>query len=865
METILGARPRRRRQHVRRDRRSSPPAPPFWIGPAARLLAELETSGGGLPSAEARSRLARLGPNELVSRRRLEDVRELVRYAASPLVLILLVASVVSAALGQLVSAIVIALMLVLGMGLNVAQSYRSQSALRRLRQQVAHTALVVRDGVAREVPTREIVAGDLVRLAAGDLVPADARLLQAKDLFLNEAPLTGESLPKEKHAVDAGVVAPDPGEATPAVFAGTSVVSGTGLAIVARTGMATEIGQIAARLTAPAPETEFERGTRDFGRLILQSVIFLVLFVFLVNALGRREPIEAFLFAVALAVGLTPELLPMIVSVTLASGAIRMARRKVVVKQLAAVEDLGSMDILCADKTGTLTQGQITVDRHVGLLGENDEQVIRLAALNSAYQTGLRSPMDEAILGHQHPDVGRYAGVDEVPFDFVRRRVSVVVEGGGERLLITKGAPESVLAVCTSVALGGGSAPFDDDARARAEALFGRLSREGYRVLAVGVRAVAPQPAYGVADERDLTFAGYAAFLDPPLDDVDETVAALRADGVEVKILTGDNELVTRRICEQVGLDPGTIVPGASIDAMTDPALGALAERTAVFARVTPAQKSRIIQALRARGHVVGCLGDGINDAPALRAADVGISVQHAVEVAREAADIILLEKGLAVLHEGVVEGRRSFANIMKYVLMGTSSNFGNMLSMAAASVFLPFLPLLPLQILVNNFLYDISQVSIPSDRVDPAFMLKPRHWNVAFIRRYMLVLGPLSSLFDFATFALMLKVFGAGPALFRTGWFVESLATQTLVIFVIRTARRPWQTPPGRALAATVVGVLGVGVLLPYTPLAPWLGFTPLPPLFFAALAAMTVSYLAMVEIVKERFYRRYVVGPR
>jgi Mg2+-importing ATPase len=801
----------------------------------------------GLTSAEAATRLVRFGPNELAPPRRLEPLRQLLAWAGSPLIVILFLASAASAAFGQFWSSAVIALMILLGVALNFTQAYRSQVAARRLRERVAQRATVVRDGVPRELPVREVVPGDEVHLAAGDLVPADGGLLFAKDLFLNEAALTGESLPVEKHA------------AAP-VLRGTSVVSGVGVARIERTGAATELGRVAARLAGRPPETEFERGTRHFGFLILQVVVFLVLFVFLVNALLRRELLESFLFAVALAVGLTPELLPMIVSVTLASGAVRMAKKKVIVKQLAAIENFGSMDVLCSDKTGTLTQGEITVARHVDLRGAEDETVIRLAALNSVFQTGLKSPMDEAILRHEHPAAAAYVRVDEIPFDFTRRRVSVVVEDGGERLLITKGAPESVLPACARVRVDGAEPPLDAERLGEADALFRRLSAEGYRVLAVAARAVPPQAAYAVADERELTLAGFAAFLDPARADVAETLAALREDGIEVKILTGDNELVTRRICEQVGLVPGEIVLGAEVDRMTDPALAAVAERATVFARVSPMQKNRIILALRARGRVVGCLGDGINDAPALRTADVGISVDTAVDVARDAADIILLEKRLHVLHDGVEEGRRSFGNITKYVLMGTSSNFGNMVSMAAATLVLPFLPMLPLQVLLNNFLYDVSQVAIPSDRVDGSYLVKPKRWNVAFIRRYMLTIGPLSSIYDLLTFWVMLAVFHADEALFHTGWFVESLATQTLVIFVIRTAGPPWASPPSRALAAGVVGCALTGALLPFSPLAAWLGFVPLPPLFFGVLVVMIATYLGLVELVKRHFYRRY-----
>ena len=801
----------------------------------------------GLTSAEAAARLRRLGANEPAPPPRLAVLRELLRDVANPLVLVLLLASGVAATFGQFVSAAVTAAMIVLSVALNFAQSYRSQQAARRLRERVGQTATVVRDGVVTTVPLREVVPGDVIRLAAGDLVPADARLLQAKDLFLNEAALTGESLPSEKHVGDGG---------GGLILRGTSVVSGVGVAVVTATGPATQFGHVVAQLAARPSETEFERGTRRFGLLILKIVLFLVLFVFLVNALLRRDPLESFLFSVALAVGLTPELLPMIVSVTLAAGAVRMAQRKVIVKRLAAIENFGSLDVLCSDKTGTLTVGEIAVDRHVDVRGEEDETVIRLAALNSAFQTGLRSPMDDAILRHEHP-VADYSRVDEVPFDFSRRRVSVVVDGPDGRTLVTKGAPEGVLPLCTTVAIEGVAHPFDAEARTHAHELFERLSRDGFRVLAIAARPVPPQPAYGIAEERALTLAGFAAFLDPPRPDVGETVAALRADGIEVKIVTGDNELVTQRVCAQVGIEADPIVLGEAIDRMSDSALAAVAERTRVFARVSPVQKNRIVHALRARGHVVGVVGDGINDAPALRSADVGISVDTAVDVARDAADIILLEKALSVLHEGVLEGRRSFGNIMKYVLMATSSNFGNMLSMAVASLFLPFLPMLPLQILLNNFLYDLAQLAIPSDRVDATWQRAPRRWDVGFIRRYMLTIGPVSSVFDLVTFALMLGVFHAGVALFRTGWFVESLATQTLVIFVIRTGAAPWALAPGRGLTLGVVAALGVGVALPFTPLAPWLGFVPLPALFFGFLAAMTLGYLAVVEVVKRHFY--------
>jgi len=735
----------------------------FWAKPLDRVLDDLGSAPTGLSADEALARLKRFGANEPAPASRFEPLREIASYLVNPLVLILLCASAVSAIFGQVVSSIIVAAMLLLSISLNFTQTYQSQVAARRLREQVGQRATALRDGRPHEIPAREVVPGDVVRLVAGDLVPGDGRLLSSKELFLNEAALTGESLPREKDADAAVPAGATIAEAPTVVLQGTSVVSGLGEAVIVHTGPHTEFGQVAARLVGRPPETEFERGTRHFGMLILQVVLLLVFFVFLVNALLRRDPLESFPFAVALAVGLTPELLPMIVSVTLASGAVRMARKKVIVKRLAAIENFGSMDILCSDKTGTLTEGVITLALHVNVKGEEDESVIRLTALNSALQTGLRSPMDEAILRHQPVDLARNRLRDEIPFDFQRRRVSVVVEDGSGRILITKGAPESVLAACTSVEVAGGTAALDAAALGEAQALFRRLSSDGYRVLAVAYKPVEYQTAYTVPNECDLRLVGFAAFLDPPREGVAEMLTALRADGIDVKIITGDNELVTQHICRRVGLAADEIVLGEAVERMSDPALAAVAERIQVFARVSPMQKNRIILALRSRGHVLGCMGDGINDAPAIPTADVGISVDTAVDVARDAADIILLEKRLDVLHAGVLEGRRSFGNIMKYVLMGTSSNFGNMLSMAAASLFLSFLPMLPLQILLNNFLYDLCQVPIPSDRVDSTYTVKPKRWNVRFIRRFMLLIGPLSSLYDFLTFAVMLKLFHA------------------------------------------------------------------------------------------------------
>ncbi len=810
----------------------------------------------GLTSAQAARRLAAEGANEPAAAKEFRAARQILAAFANPLVLLLLAASIVSGALGQAVNAVLIACMVLLSVTLNLFQTFRSQRAAERLRLQVAPTATALRDGAWIRIPRRELVTGDRVRLAAGDLVPADARLLEAKDLHVQQAALTGESLPVEKSAAG--------DDAERQIFLGTSIVSGTAEAVVTATGGATRFGDIVARLAARPPETEFERGTRRFGYLIMRTVTFLILFVLLVNIFLHRDPLESLLFAVALAVGLTPEFLPMITSVTLASGAARMARHKVIVKHLEAIQNFGSIDILCSDKTGTLTAGEMSLERCCDVEGSPAARVLELARINAALQAGIRSPLDAALLAAPGPPLPAVRKLDEVPFDFERRRLSVVVERDGRRLLIAKGAPEGVLALCTAAGAEGGAQPLDDASRGRADAMYRELSGKGLRVIAVAWREVPAQAAYGGQDERNLTFAGFAAFADPVLPGARAMVETLRRDGVEIKILTGDNELVARRVCEDVGLDVARLVAGDEIDRLTDTALAAVAEEASVFARVSPAQKNRIIVALKERGHVVGFLGDGINDAPSLHAADVGISVSSAVEVAREAADIILIERNLRVLHQGILEGRRSSGNVTKYLLMGTSSNFGNMFSMAAASLFLPFLPMLPTQILLNNFLYDLAQVTIPTDRVDPGFLRKPQRWNVELIRGFMLWIGPISSMFDFVTFWALWKLFGASQAFFHTGWFVESLATQTLVLFVIRTAGNPFRSRPSRPLAITTVAVVVVAVVLPFTPAAAPLGFVPLPGRFFVFVGGIVGAYLVCVEFAKRRLLRRYAAAP-
>lgn len=592
-----------------------------------------------------------------------------------------------------------------------------------------------------------------------------------------------------------------------------------------------------------------------------MQTVALLVFAIFLFCAVLHRDPLESLLFAVALAVGLTPEFLPMIVTVTLARGAILMAHKKVIVKRLPAMQNFGSMDILCRDKTGTLTLGEMKLDRSVDPQGAPSPRVLQLAYLNSANETGIKSPLDAAILNRRPADLPGCRKLDEIPFDFERRCLSVVVETAGRRLLITKGAPESVLGRCQSYKSATGPLPLDDEARERCTATYRDLNAQGFRLLAVASKEVPEQPVYRAADETDLTLAGFLVFVDPVRPDVSTTLRALHHDGVQVKILTGDNELVTRHVCSHVGLDCARTVLGDEVDRMSDSALAHVAEQTTVFARLSPQQKNRVITALKNRGHVVGYLGDGVNDAPSLHAADVGISVNSAVDIARDSADIILTERSLRVLHAGILEGRRAFGNVMKYLLMGTSSNFGNMFSMAIASMFLPFLPMLPTQILLNNFLYDLAQITIPTDNVDASFLHKPRHWDIRLIRKFMLIIGPISSVFDFLTFAVLLLWFHASEPLFHTGWFVESLATQTLVLFVIRTAGNPFRSRPSKPLVWTVLAIVAVGILLPYTPLAEPLGFVPLPALYFCFLIAATATYLLLVELIKRRLLRQAI----
>ncbi len=829
---------------------------PWWLEPLE------ETTGiVGLSDAEAKARFARFGPNLFRQRQKKSLLRQYLARFKNPLVLILLAASAVSAFTGELANFLIISCIVLLSVTLDFVQEYRANAAAEKLRQSVSVRVNVLRDGQPMEIAVTTVVPGDIALLAAGDLIPADGRVLEARDFFVKQTLLTGESYPVEKRPGVLPDTATDLQEATNAVFMGTSVISGSARMLVVKTGADTAIGEIADSVSRSAEPTSFETGTRRFGMLIMRLTILMVMFVLLVNAFFHKPWLESFLFAVALAVGLTPELLPMVISVTLSRGALRMAKKHMIVKRLSAIQDLGSMDVLCTDKTGTLTEARIHLEKHVDAEGRPSERVLELAYFNSFFETGLKSPLDEAILGHRHIGIGAWKKIDEVPFDFERRRVSVLIDNGAARWLVVKGAPDEIVGLCTHYEADDAKLqrPLDEAALAGIRGQQHALEEEGFRVLGIAWRQVPlDHPHAVVSDETELVLAGFAAFLDPPKESAASALQALKKAGVAIKIVTGDSDLVTRHVCAQLKIPVTGLLTGKEIAQMDDHALQARVETANLFCRVNPTEKERVIRALKARGHVVGYMGDGINDAPSLHSADVGLSVDSAVDVAKEAADMILLQQDLHVLHAGVLEGRRTFGNIMKYIMMGTSSNFGNMFSMAGASLFLPFLPMLPTQILLNNILYDISEIPIPLDQVDTSETRTPRVLDMNFVRNFMLVIGPISSLFDFLTFYIMLVVFQANEKLFQTGWFVESLCTQVLVIFIIRTRKNPLKSRAHPLLTAASLTIATIAVLLPFTPLGTYFGFVPPPAKFYLILGAMVLAYLCIVELAKQGFYR-------
>ncbi len=833
------------------------------------VLQQLRTSKSGLSEDAVDLRFRETGPNVVAQDDRHPRLHLLRNALINPLVILLLVLAGFSFLTSDYSAGIVMLVMVVIGVVLRFVQEARADSAAAALRAMISVHATVVRDGRSQEVPIGHLVPGDVVELAAGDMIPADVRLIACKDLFIIQSSLTGESFPVEKFTAREEAAGHSPLELTNVCYLGTSVESGAATAVVVATGLSTFLGGMSKTLVETQQPTSFDRGMTRFTWLMIYFILVMVPLVFCINGLTKGDWAGAFFFAMAVAVGLTPEMLPMIVAVCLSKGAIAMSRKKVIVKRLNAIQNLGAMNILCTDKTGTLTQDRIILEKHCDVALKEDDEVLTLAYLNSHFQTGLKNLMDRAILTHTeihaHPAFPEYAKVDEIPFDFSRRMMSVVLKTPeGKHRLICKGAPEEVYKHCNSYQLDGSVQPMNEATHAALKKEFERLSAEGFRVLAIAYRDLDAKPAYSKLDERDLTLRGYAAFLDPPKESARVAIAALQAGGVTVKVLTGDNELVSRKICREVGIATDSVLLGTQVEGMSDAELAEAAGKATLFARLSPANKQRVIKALQGAGHVVGFLGDDINDAPALRAADVGISVDTATDIAKESADVILMEKDLMVLDAGIREGRKVFANIIKYVRMGASSNFGNMFSVLGASVFLPFVPMLPIQILTNNLLYDLSQVAIPTDDVDPEQVTKPRPWSIGQITRYILFIGPCSSIFDYVTFFVMLYIFGCwdptNASLFQTGWFVESLLTQTLIIHVIRTNRIPFiQSRASWPLIVTTVAVMLVGVSLPFSPIGPLLGFTPLPLLYWPLVTLILLGYVVLTQVVKTWLLRK------
>jgi Mg2+-importing ATPase len=847
--------------------------------PVDTVLRQFDSRMEGLAEERAEQYLQQYGGNAIAMELHGGVLRELWQRARNPLNFLLIALALLSLAIGDPRAALIILLMIVLSVSLAFVQEHRANRAADRLKAMVHTTATVARVDAGgrtqlREVPIQHLVPGDIVHLAAGDMIPADLRLLTAKDLFVNQAALTGESLPVEKFADPADAQADSPSKLTSICFLGTHVISGTATALVVATGAGTCFGTIADSILTEREHTSFELGINRFSLLMLRFVVVMAPLVFLINGLTKGSWLEALLFACAVAVGLTPEMLPMIVTVNLGKGALALSRKQVIVKRLDAIQNFGAMDILCTDKTGTLTQDRIILERHVDLSGQESQQVLDFAFLNSFYQTGLKNLLDVAVLQyteiHEKLQPNAYfRKIDELPFDFERRRMSVVVEGRGRRLLICKGAVEEVFAVSREGEQGGERFALDSGHLAQLQAVSDTLNEDGFRVIAIAYKEVSEeQSVFELQDESDLILVGYIAFLDPPKESASAAIKNLERHGVRTRILTGDNEVISKKICREVGIPVDHVMIGSEVDRLDDAQLGERAEYTQVFARLTPHQKARIIDVLRARGHVVGFLGDGINDGPALKAADVGISVDTAVDIAKESADIILLEKNLQVLGAGVTEGRNVFGNIVKYIRMGASSNFGNMLSVLGASAWLPFLPMAPIQVLTNNLLYDFSQAAIPTDHVDREYLARPRRWEVQNIARFIFFLGPISSVFDYITYAVMYYGFGANTpqhaALFQTGWFVESLLSQTLIIHVIRTQRLPLlQSRASRSLTLMTALICAIAITLPYSPLAPSLGMVALPAAYWPFVIVLLLTYMALALVLKQWFQRRYGLG--
>jgi Mg2+-importing ATPase len=845
---------------------------------AEEALKRMEVTAAGLNEEQVEAARALHGLNDLGAKKRVGLLVELAERCRNPLVIQLLVICLVAFVMGDLRSAVVVGGMIVLSVVLAYVQEHRSSKAVDRLRAMVSANCLVLREGHEMELPISAVVPGDIVVLQAGSLIPADLRLISAKDFFVSQSSLTGESMPVEKHADLTDVTGRGIIELQNACFQGSNVLSGTARGVVVNTGHMTQFGSISEKLSGAQVQTSFDKGISGFTWLMIRFMVVMTSVVFLIVGFNSHNWGEALLFALSVAVGLTPEMLPMIVTVNLAKGAIAMSHKKVIVKRLGAIQNFGAIDILCTDKTGTLTQDRVILEEYVDVTNRNSDDVLRYAYMNSYYQTGLHNLLDRSILQHTELEVERGCRkVDEIPFDFQRKRMSVVVDYEEDHVLICKGAVEDIFNVCTHYQI-------DDEIHIIIDLIkndlleeYEALSNDGYRVLAIAYREFPrTKQVFSVADESDLILLGYLAFLDPPKDSAAKAITLLREAGVSTKILTGDSALVTRKICHDVGLNADRVIIGDQLLGLSEDQLGELAEKHHVFARLSPSQKESIIIALQKRGHVIGYMGDGINDAPSMRVADVGISVDTAVDVAKESADVILLEKSLVVLEEGIIEGRKVFGNIIKYVRMSASSNFGNMFSVVGGSWFLPFLPMAPIQVLLNNLLYDVSQVGIPSDKVDEEYLTTPRKWNIANIRRFMMIIGPMSSLFDYATFFLMLYVFNCSlfsaagtsaaektyyESLFHTGWFVQSILTQTLIVHIIRTRKIPFfQSIASPFLLGTTLAVMAAGAFLPYSPFAAYLGFVPLPASYWYWIGGFLLGYAFITHHVKVWFHKKY-----
>ncbi|MDD4874548.1 MAG: magnesium-translocating P-type ATPase [Dehalococcoidales bacterium] len=828
------------------------------------LFKNFVTSQKGLTDSEAGNRLEQYGHNEPAKRKKRTILFEILSKFINPLVIVLLIIAGFSLFFGEKISAVLVIVMAFISVFLSFIQEHRASKEAEKLNEMVRTTATVYRNGKPKELNIRDIVPGDIVDLFAGDMIPADLRIISCKDLFINQSSLTGESFPVEKISEVVASAKRSPTELINIAFMGSSVVSGTGLGVVIKTGLFTQFGEISRKLATITVASSFDKGIHKFTWLMIRFMVVLVLLIFGINAFNKGNIIEAFLFALSVAVGLTPEMLPMLVAINLSKGAIAMSKKDVIIKRLNAIQNFGAMDVLCTDKTGTLTLDKIMLEKHCDVVRKEDDDVLRFAFINSFYQTGLKNILDRAILKHEKLVVKQYKKIDEVPFDFSRKLMSVVIENDNQHRIIVKGAPEEVYKRCSSFELDGDVLEMDAGNLLLLELKneYNNLSAEGFRVLAIAYKDFdQPKDKYTKDDEQGLILKGYIAFLDPPKPSAKKTIETLKSLGIDFKVLTGDNDLVTKKICDEVGLDVQGFATGEEVEKASDTELRELVKMTTVFARLSPLQKERVIHALHDNNHIVGYLGDGINDAPALKSADVGISVNNAVDIAKETADIILLKKNLLVLVDGVIEGRKTFGNILKYIKMGASSNFGNMFSMMGASLFLPFLPMLPIQILLNNLLYDISQIAIPSDEVDKEYLIKSRPWNIGYIKKFMLFIGPVSSIFDFTTFAVLWFIFHARQPLFNTGWFLESLCTQTLVIHIIRTGKIPFiESKPSQFLMFTSIYIVTIGIILPFLPIGKYFGFVQPPPLYFLVLFVIVAVYLFAVQFVKSWFIKRY-----